>query len=312
LRVAITGATGFVGGRLLVAHLMRGDSVHILTRRPVIQPIQGCKVFLGDLTVPDSLRTDFLNGVDVLYHCAGSHGHPIEMQRVNVEGTKNLIELFCKTPSRWVQLSSVGVYGVPREKRVVNESSPLNPRNYYEHSKALAENLLVSAAEQYGFEYVITRPSIIYGPNNKSQVLNRIVKSICRGQFVFTGPRGASVNLVSIHNVVDGLIICGTHSAAAFRTYNISDYTTIEDLVYLIADMCEVERPYFRLPPWVLKSLVEISKMTALGPSLESKADFFLAQARYCTRRIEQELGYRGRVGFTEGLRELFLAHEAN
>jgi nucleoside-diphosphate-sugar epimerase len=76
----------------------------------------------------------------------------------------------------------------------------------------------------------ILRPSNVFGPGMLNQSILQMIQTIERGIFFFIGRRGASANYVHVSNVVDALILCG-RSAADGRTYNISDWCTMEDFV---------------------------------------------------------------------------------
>src|SRR3990167_10695008 len=109
MKVALTGGSGFIGRYLLKKHLALGDTVHFLTRKSGvdIEPKDRVKVFVGDLTDEESLPLDFVDDVDVLYHCAGEVNHPTLMEKLHVLGTQNLLNLTCSRIGKWVHLSSV-------------------------------------------------------------------------------------------------------------------------------------------------------------------------------------------------------------
>ena len=112
--VAITGATGFVGNYLAKRHISNGDSVQILTRRPSDDPSipEGVKVFNGDLLKSDeTFLASFVDGAEVLYHCAGEIFDLDKMYDLHINGTRNLCKAATRRVGRWVQLSSVGAYG---------------------------------------------------------------------------------------------------------------------------------------------------------------------------------------------------------
>lgn len=109
--VGITGASGFVGSALLRRHVDAGDVVRCLSRRPKAVSHSGVQVFEGNLERPDDALARFSDGLDVLYHCAAEVRDVRRMQAVNVEGVRALLRAAAGRIGRWVQLSSVGVYG---------------------------------------------------------------------------------------------------------------------------------------------------------------------------------------------------------
>src|SRR5688572_24199991 len=111
--VAVTGGTGFVGRRLVRELVARGDAVRVLTRDAAraagLPPsVQVCAGDLASGTVPGA----FLEGVEVLFHLAGEIKRPAAMRSLHVDGTRALAAAAAHRIKRWVQLSSVGVYGV--------------------------------------------------------------------------------------------------------------------------------------------------------------------------------------------------------
>ncbi|MGZ8257340.1 MAG: NAD-dependent epimerase/dehydratase family protein, partial [Gallionella sp.] len=161
--IAITGATGFIGMRLALAHLARGDTVRVLSRRSRadialsdnVQHVQGSLQDLVSLSA-------FVSDVDVLYHCAGEIRDEAKMHALHVAGTANLIAAARGKIGRWVQLSSVGTYGVQRTGRIT-ESTELTPRGIYEITKLASDELVIQASLERAFEHVILRPSNVYG-----------------------------------------------------------------------------------------------------------------------------------------------------
>ena len=106
--VAITGGRGFIGSCLVEKHLNQDDEVRVLSRNKIFKK-NGAQIFIGDLTNKDSDFDDFVDGVDVLYHCAGEYKNESLMHKLHIDGTQSLINSSKGRIGRWVQLSSVGV-----------------------------------------------------------------------------------------------------------------------------------------------------------------------------------------------------------
>ena len=120
--VAVTGGTGFVGAGVVRAHLSRGDDVRVLTRREAPPALAGARLVRGNLAHGE-VPKEFLSGADVLYHCAGELRNEGGMYALHVEGTRRLLELASGAVGRWVQLSSVGVYGPRREGTITEDTT---------------------------------------------------------------------------------------------------------------------------------------------------------------------------------------------
>ena len=303
--VAITGGTGFIGRKLVLRHLERGDEVRVLTRRPI--PTTGLpdsvKCYSGDLNGQSDLRS-FVEHADVLYHCAGEIGDEMRMQEVHVEGTQRLIREATGRVKRWVQLSSVGAYGKQREG-IVTEQTGMNPCGTYEITKVASDALVSAAAREGAFEHVILRPSNVYGAGMSNQSLFGLIEMIRRGWFFFIGKPGASANYIHVENVVEALLLCGERSDAKGRIYNLSDHRTMEQFVAAIAASLGIPMPHLRLPEWPIRMSAKLLGGIAGFPLTQARVDALTGRAIYSCERIERELGYRHIVSMEEGLAEL-------
>lgn len=289
--VAITGGTGFVGCHLVRRHLEAGDRVRVLTRRGDVPA--GAQRIAGDLA-SGQIPRELLDGADILYHCAGEVRDPSRMEAVHVHGTRALAEAARGKVGRWVQLSSVGVYGRRLDGPVV-ESDPVAPVGVYERTKAEADVIVQNS----GIEHTIVRPSIIFGNDMPNQSLRQLVSMIERGLFFFVGRPGASANYVHIDNVIDALQLAAVHPSANGGTFNISDHLPMEEFVGAIAEALGRKPPRLRLPAAPLRLLARVPGQ----PLTTSRIDALTSRAFYPTAKIVSRLGYRQSVPIAEGLR---------
>jgi nucleoside-diphosphate-sugar epimerase len=309
--VGITGASGFIGSALARRHAYAGDQVRCLTRVPGRPAYAGTANVVADLAAPDDRLRRFADGLDVLYHCAAEIREPARMAAVNVEGTRALIGAAAGRVGRWVQLSSVGVYG-PRRDGVVIEETPPAPVGAYEKSKAAGDSLVLEACADCRLRSaVIVRPSIVFGDGMRNQSIAQWADVIERGLFFFIGPAGASANYVDVSNVVDALILCAVTPEAHGRVYNVSDWCTIEAFVAAIATAIGRPRPRLRLPERPVRAAVRgVGRVTAL-PLTDARIDALVSRCRYSTARIERELGYRLAVPIADGLARMLARRRA-
>lgn len=304
-QVAITGATGFIGRRLVMRHLDQGDRVRILSRRSPGEAglPNAVQWFRGDLSGTDDLRA-FADGAEVLYHCAGEIGDESRMEGVHVVGTSRLIEAASGRIGRWVQLSSTGAYGRQREG-IVTERTALNPSGMYEKTKVASDALVTGASSGGAFQHVILRPSIVYGAEMPNQSLFGLIYMIQRGLFFFIGKPGASANYVHVGNVVDALMLCGKMPQATGQEFNLSDHCTLEHFVARIADLLGCNTPYLRLPESLVRTLVRPFGSIPGFPLTQARIDALTTRVIYSNKKIEQELGYRHSIPMEDGLNDL-------
>jgi nucleoside-diphosphate-sugar epimerase len=302
--VAITGATGFIGQRLVNHCLRRGDRVRVLTRRHATSlPWNGAvEIHSGDLTDVSTPLADFVAGADVLYHCAGEIRNPDRMERLHIHGTARLIDAAKGRIGRWVQLSSVGVYG-PRMDGTIDESTPLRPEGPYEITKLRSDQLVQQAAAGGAFDAVILRPSIVFGPDMTNRSLFQWINLIARRRFFFVGSPGASANYVPVESVVDALALCGTDPRAVGRTFNLSDWCSVEAFVGAISSALDIPPPKLRVPAAPLRLLAKLLAWVPGMPLTESRVRALCTRARYPVDRIERELDFTPPVNMEEALR---------
>jgi nucleoside-diphosphate-sugar epimerase len=307
MRVAVTGATGFIGRELLRLLIEHGDDVRILSRRPFADlRISGdVRVYEADLTKSDH-RTmcAFVDGVDVLYHAAGQLTRESDMHSVQVQGTRRLIEAASGRIGRWVQLSSVGVYG-PMRDGIVTEDAALNPIGTYELTKFQSDELLERCDQVNDFEYSILRPSNVFGPDMTNRSLFQLIHSIDRRLFIFIGRPGASANYITVENVADALLLCGTMPEAKGRTYNISDHRLQEPFIAAIAAGLGVDCPRLRMAERTAHQLSKLSRILPSFPLTSTRVDALVNRCVYQIGRIERELGYCHRVSMEEAIENL-------
>ena len=304
--IAITGGTGFIGKRLVRHHLDAGDGVRILTRRTATatQLDERVRVFYGDLTAAATDLVPFVDGADVVYHCAGELKRAEQMAAVHVDGTRRLVAAAGRRIGRWVQLSSVGAYG-PCNGGPIDESTALQPRGIYEQTKAEADAIVETAGFRGAFAHTILRPSIVFGPDMANRSLLQWIAMISRGWFFFVGPTGASANYIFVDNVVDALVRSATLPQAAGQVYNLSDWRTVEDFVVAIAEALGRRAPSFRVPERPLRWLAHVTRGVPGLPLTESRVAALCTRTTYPCAKIVHELHYEHRVSIEEGLRRV-------
>jgi nucleoside-diphosphate-sugar epimerase len=227
--VFITGASGFIGGRIAGRLLAEGRRVRVLSRRPVphLEKL-GAEVVSGDLEDPAALRRG-CNGAGTVFHVAGRvgvWGPAADFLRVNVEGTRHVIAA-CHAAGvpRLVYTSSPSVAYNGGDLAGVNESAPLctSAPCAYPTSKAAAE-CLVSNAHSAELTTVSLRPHLVWGPGDKN-VVPRVLALAKEGRLRIIGPGRNKVDVTHIANVVDAHLLAEQAGAATVggRAYFITN-----------------------------------------------------------------------------------------
>lgn len=193
LRVAVTGAGGFVGSAIVEALWAADASVIALTGPDdgfLQRSSRVIEYTVCDITDVATLRRAF-RGVDVVVHAAGppsvfaSLREPIEFARVHVLGTASVVQAMCAEDVRSiVYLSSAEVYARSAAE-CVREADAVAPRSPYGAAKVGAEAILTAGAASYGLRGFVLRPFSIYGPHmTPSSVLGTIVAQAQVGNII--------------------------------------------------------------------------------------------------------------------------------
>ena len=229
MRVLVTGATGFVGRAVCTELAQRNYDVSGAVRR---HPGLGGTYFgLGDIG-PSTQWSGALKGVDVVIHLAARvhvihevAGHPLkEFRKVNVAGTESLARAAAASGiKRFLFISSIGVNGA----ETVSGSSfaaadQPHPHNDYAISKWEAEKGLQRIASETGMDVVCIRPPLVYGPNPPGN-FGSLMRWLGRGIPLPLGAIHNQRSLVALDNLVDLIVTCLSHPAAANQTFLVSD-----------------------------------------------------------------------------------------
>ena len=265
-RVAVTGATGFVG-RALMTQLVKMDGAEVLalTRKNPTNPVLGAKyIKTGDLTSENQGKS-VLADVHAVVHIAGrAHvlndraDNPLaEFRRINTAGTLRLAEQAAAMGvQRFVFVSSIGVNGVQTApNKAFSEADEPNPHNAYTLSKFEAEQGLMRIADKTGLEVVIIRPPLVYGFNAPGN-FGSLMRAVQRGLPLPLGAVHNQRSLVALNNLVDFVITCITHPKAANQTFLVSDGQDLSttDLVRGMARAAGVPARLLPVPVWALQA----------------------------------------------------------
>jgi len=313
LRVALTGATGYTGSRLLSRLLARGDEVRALARPGSRRPQPegpGLTWLEGDLGQADALRR-LVDGVDAVLHVAAVYrtaGHPDSYYRqVNVEGTRALLDAALGARvARFVHTSTVGVHGHV-ENPPADEEAPFTPGDVYQATKAEAETLALRYHREHGLPVAVVRPSAIFGPGETR--LLKLFRAIARRRYALVGSGRALYHPVYIDDLLQGYLLALEKPEAVGQAFILGGprYVSQAELAEMIARHTGGGVLPFRVPVtplhWAAAACEAICIPLRLEPPLHRRrVEFWTKSRAFSIEKARRVLGYLPQVELEDGI----------
>lgn len=223
-RALVTGASGFIGRRLVAELRARGAKVCCLVRRPDAESAfaaEGIDTVRGDLARPETLRG--LPAFDLVFHLAGvlAARRREEFERVNVDGCRHLYEALASSsspPERIVHVSSIAAGGPSPGREPRREEETPAPVSLYGRTKLAGEEVARQEAERLSI--TILRPAVVYGPADRN--LLPIFRMAARG-LVLTPPRQPKLySMVHVDDLARAIVLAAGSEALVGGTYHVA------------------------------------------------------------------------------------------
>jgi nucleoside-diphosphate-sugar epimerase len=317
MRIFVTGATGFIGAHFVERALAEGHEVTGLYRsdgprhRAVIEQLRshGASLRHGDILEPGSFA-DTLKGADVVCHFAAafreSGADEAYFERMNVEGTTNVARAAAQAGvKRFVHCGTAGIYG-QRVAGTISESTPIRPWNSYERSKLAADKRVREIASEAGMEFVILRPTAVYGPRDER--LLKLFRSVQKGRFPLFGRGDGRRHMIYVTDLADAFLRACTAPSAVNQELIVAGPKAVplREMLQTIAQVAN--RPAFgpRLPLKPMLALAAVvedtCKVLKINPPIyRRRMDFYLNDAAFDSRHAQTVLGWQPKVDLPEG-----------
>lgn len=285
MRVLLTGASGFLGRHLSVVLREKHDVLSAVRATPSV-----CCDFvaMGEISaITDWSET--LAGRQVVIHAAArahvlneSAADPLaEFRKVNTAATLTLATQAADAGvKRFIFISSIGVNG-NQSMAPFTESSPPAPHDPYAISKYEAEEGLREIANQLGMPVTIIRPPLVYGPNATGNFC-RLVRWISKGIPLPLGAIHNQRSLVALDNLVDFIITCIDHPAAANQTFLVADGEDLSttDLLRRVGQAMGKPARLIPVPMGLLKAGAGVLGKKAIAQQLCGNLQVDISKAR--------------------------------
>ncbi|HEY2827192.1 MAG TPA: NAD-dependent epimerase/dehydratase family protein [Pirellulales bacterium] len=316
--VFVTGASGFIGTRLVWELVQRGHVVHALTRSGKLDPPPGflpdvrpdfshpnVRLLVGDITNPESLRRA-MAGCTQVHHLAGYAKNwardPKTFFDLNVEGLKNVCTVALELRiERIVWTSTMLTFGPTRPDEIATEDTirTVPEFTHYEKSKAAGEQQAASFVKD-GLPLVIVNPGRVFGPGclNEGNSVSLIMDMYDRGQLLFSLGGGRNIgNWVLVDDVVRGLILAMVRGRIGEKYILGGENVTLKQFFGLVDQVSgkrhfqiTIRRPGAMIYAWLLK---QRAQWFGVYPQITPAwVRLFLADWAYSSAKAERELGY--------------------
>ena len=328
MKILITGASGFIGSFIVEEALNRGFETWAGVRTSSSRKyLQDNRIHFLDLdfSSEDRLVEALRNHeFDYIVHAAGATKclHKEDFYRINYEGTKNFVHAILKTQTslkRFVYMSSLSVFGAIKEHRPyleIDENDTPRPNTAYGKSKLKSEQFLDSIGND--FNYVILRPTGVYGPREKDYFL--MAKSIKQHIDFSVGYKQQDITFVYVKDVVQAVFLSLDHGMSG-RKYFLSDGNVYQSKTfsdYLYNELGLHWWIRIKAPIWLLRIVTffgeYIGRMTGHMTTLNNDK-FNILKQRNWRCNIEaacDELGYHPHYGLRLGVSEAVAWYKAN
>jgi dihydroflavonol-4-reductase len=320
MKILIIGASGFIGSFIVEEALRRGYETWAGIRKT------SSRQYLSDERIKflelqfdneDRLTEQLMpHQFDYIVDAAGATKckRSSDFFAVNTEGTKRIVNAVLRSGmnvKKFVYLSSLSVFGAPREKEPhedIEETDPMMPNTFYGKSKLEAERFLSTVKDK--LNYVILRPTGVYGPREKDYYL--MVKSIKQHVDFAVGFSKQEITFVYVTDVVDAVFLTFDKQESG-NCYFLTDGEVYESNTFSNYIRKELNNPLcFRIvaPIWLTKAICTLGDMwgriSGQVTALNNDKFHILSQRNWrCDiSKTVNELGYIPKVKLEDGVRK--------
>lgn len=260
MKYLVTGATGFVGGRVARQLLAEGHEVVAVARDPLkATPLKelGARITKGDVTDKESLRPP-MRGVDGVFHIAGWYKIGVKDkspgEAVNIGGTRNVLSLMKELDiPKGVYTSTLAVNS-DTEGRLVDESYRFTGEHIseYDRTKAAAHDIALEFIRD-GLPLVIVQPGLVYGPGDNGPAHELFVSFLKRRLPLL--PRKSSYCWGHVDDVAQAHLLAMHKGEAGENYFTCGPVHTLIDAMETAERITGIPAPSLKAPPGMLKAL---------------------------------------------------------
>lgn len=326
----VTGATGFIGRRLVDELLKNKIHVGVLRRRtniantPTEWTNDTVSMFTGDMYDHATLN-NICVGYDVVFHLAGyAHADDSNSDKADskhwkttVDGTSAMLhEAVSAGVQRFIFVSTTKARG-ESNVNCEDEIGTDHPLTCYGRAKLAAEKIVLEASESQRIQTAVLRLPLVYGAGNKGNI-PRMIAAIDQGRFPPLLHLHNKRSMVHVDDVVQALLLIADQPIPSGNVYVVTDGQIYSTSDIYVAICCALGKtpPTWSMPIWVLRTGAILGDLVGkiLGRNIGLNSfslEKLLGSACYKSDKIQRELNFKPRHNLYDALPEMIADYRA-
>lgn len=314
--IFVTGASGFLGMHFISDTINCNFKIFALTRNKknieLSTDFSHIEVLEGDINEIEKFKPQLVQ-CDYFIHIAGEKRDETKMEDVNVNSMKKILSALCIIPAiKIIYISSSGVYGIENyPSNNLSEDDKCYPGTVYEKSKLAAENYLINFSKEKLLNYIILRPSNVFGENDKSFKLLGLMRSLKSGLFFYL-KRDVIVNYVYVKYVTAVIIYFIGNDRINNEIYNVNSKLKLEEFIEVLKSELNVIKSSVRIPYWLFYPFTFFFDLLPLQYQLFNSEKYFALTNRksYSIEKLKLEYSADENELIIQGLKNLVSSYK--
>ncbi|MEE9422715.1 MAG: NAD-dependent epimerase/dehydratase family protein [Gammaproteobacteria bacterium] len=314
MKVAITGASGFLGKSLALWLSGKGHELYLHARSDTkAESIKNLakKLVICDITDTKGIG-ELVADADIVIHTVSNFrsasGPPESYKKINLNGTSNAFESARKAGvRRFIHISTIGVFGDIKECPA-SETTEYNPGDNYQRTKLEAELYCREQANKgIEMELVVIRPCSMYGPGDMRML--KMFRMLKKSRFFVVGACDANFHAVYIDDVLSGIYLAMTKDGIDQEVFILGGkkYVSLKQYITTAAHAVDSKYPWIKIPFWPLYMFSAVVEFACVPfniepPIFRRRVKFYRNNRAFDISKARDKLGYSPSVSLEDGM----------